>query len=113
MAHYAYLDENNKVVAVIVGKNENELIDGLDTETYYAKNTPYKVKRTSYNGNYRKNYAGIGMFYDETRDAFIAPKPFPSWTLNENTCQWEAPIPCLGSLRDYAWNEEKGEWVAT
>ena len=75
MAHYAYLDENNIVVAVTVGKDETELIDGLDTETYYALNTPYTVKRTSYNGNYRYNYAGIGYKYDEVADAFIPPKP--------------------------------------
>ena len=75
MAHYAYLDENNIVVAVTVGKDETELIDGLDTETYYALNTPYTVKRTSYNGNIRYNFAGIGYKYDEIADAFIAPKP--------------------------------------
>ena len=75
MAHYAYLDENNIVVAVTVGKDETELIDGLDTETYYALNTPYTVKRTSYNGNIRYNYAGIGYTYDSIDDAFIAPMP--------------------------------------
>lgn len=75
MAHYAYLDENNIVVAVTVGKDETELIDGLDTETYYAQGTPYRVKRTSYNNNIRYNYAAVGYKYDETVDAFIAPKP--------------------------------------
>jgi hypothetical protein len=75
MAHYAYLDENNIVVTVIVGKDETELINGLDTETYYAQGTEYTVKRTSYNGNIRYNYAGIGYSYDENADAFIAPKP--------------------------------------
>ena len=75
MAHYAYLDDNNYVVAVIVGKDENELIEGLDTETYYAQGTPYTVKRTSYNGNIRYNYAGIGFTYDPIDDAFIAPMP--------------------------------------
>ena len=75
MAHYAYLDETNTVVAVTVGKDETELIDGLDTETYYAQNTPYTVKRTSYNGNIRYNYAGIGFTYDPIDDAFIAPMP--------------------------------------
>jgi hypothetical protein len=75
MAHYAYLDENNIVVAVTVGKDETELIEGLDTETYYALGTEYTVKRTSYNGNIRYNYAGIGYKYDEVADAFIAPKP--------------------------------------
>jgi hypothetical protein len=75
MAHYAYLDETNTVVAVTVGKDETELIDGLDTETYYAQGTPYTVKRTSYNGNIRFNFAGIGYTYDPIDDAFIAPMP--------------------------------------
>jgi hypothetical protein len=75
MAHYAYLDENNIVVAVTVGKDETELIDGLDTETYYALNTPYTVKRTSYSSSIRFNYAGIGYTYDPIDDAFIAPMP--------------------------------------
>ena len=75
MAHYAYLDENNIVVDVTVGKDETELIDGLDTETYYAQGTPYTVKRTSYNGKIRYNYAGIGFTYDPIDDAFIPPMP--------------------------------------
>jgi hypothetical protein len=75
MAHYAYLDENNIVVAVTVGKDETELIDGLDTETYYGQDTPYIVKRTSYNGNIRYNFASIGYTYDPIDDAFIAPVP--------------------------------------
>ena len=75
MAHYAYLDETNTVVTVIVGKDETELIDGLDPEIYYAQGTPYTVKRTSYNGKIRYNYAGIGYAYDAEADAFIAPRP--------------------------------------
>lgn len=88
MAHYAYLDDNNIVIAVTVGKDENELIDGLDPETYYAQGTDYRVKRTSYNGRMRKNYAGIGFSYDETRDAFIPPKCHDEAILNEDTCRW-------------------------
>jgi hypothetical protein len=91
MAHYAYLDNNNIVVAVTVGKDETELIDGLDTETYYALGTPYTVKRTSYNGNIRKNYAGIGFTYDSIRDAFIAPEPDNAIGFDENTCRWIVP----------------------
>ena len=91
MAHYAYLDDNNIVVAVTVGKDETELINGLDTETYYAQGTPYKVKRTSYNGNIRKNYAGIGYKYDEIRDAFIAPEPVDAIGFDEETCTWITP----------------------
>lgn len=88
MAHYAYLDENNIVVAVTVGKHEDELIDGLDPESYYAQGTPYTVKRTSYNGKIRKNYAGIGYAYDEIRDAFIPPKCHDEAVLIEATCLW-------------------------
>ena len=75
MAHYAYLDQNNVVVAVTVGKDETELIDGLDPETYYAQGTPYTVKRTSYSSSIRFNYAGVGYTYDPIDDAFIAPMP--------------------------------------
>lgn len=75
MAHYAYLDDTNTVVAVIVGKDENELIDGVTPEEYYALNTPYTVKRTSFNGKIRFNYAGVGYTYDSIDDAFIAPMP--------------------------------------
>ena len=92
MAHYAFLDENNIVVAVVVGRDETELIDGLDTETYYALNTPYTVKRTSYNGRIRYNYAGIGFTYDPIDDAFIAPMPncgHEELTLNLTNYRWE------------------------
>ena len=75
MAHYAYLDDTNTVVTVIVGKDETELIDGLDPEIYYAQGTPYTVKRTSYNGRIRFNFAGVGYIYDPVDDAFIAPMP--------------------------------------
>jgi hypothetical protein len=91
MAHYAYLDDNNIVVTVTVGRDESELINGLDTETYYAQGTPYRVKRTSYNNKIRKNYAGIGYTYDETRDAFIAPEPDDALGFDEETCQWITP----------------------
>ena len=92
MAHYAYLDDNNIVVVVTVGKDETELIDGLDTETYYALNTPYTVKRTSYNGKIRYNFAGIGYSYDPVDDAFIAPTPecgHEELILNTTTYRWE------------------------
>lgn len=104
MAHYAYLDENNIVTAVIVGKDENELIDGLDTETYYG------AVRTSYNGKIRYNYAGIGYTYDPIADAFIAPQPYPSWVLNELK-QWQAPVAIPTDEKQYIWNEEKGKWI--
>ena len=92
MAHYAYIDDNNKVVAVTVGKDETELIDGLDTETYYAQGTPYTVKRTSYNGKIRFNYAGVGFKYDAARDAFIAAEPDGATGFDEATCRWIIPV---------------------
>ena len=91
MAHYAYLDNNNVVVTVTVGKDETETIDGLDTETYYALGTPYTVKFTSTNGDKRYNYAGAGFTYDPEADAFIAPSPecHPELVLNTTNYQWE------------------------
>ena len=111
MAHYAYLDDNNIVVAVTVGKDETALIDGLDTETYYALGTPYTVKRTSYNGNIRKQYAGIGYTYDAVNDVFIAPQPFASWSLDENF-DWQAPKPMPeGEIGQWLWDEESLSWL--
>ena len=88
MAHYAFLDENNIVTEVIPGKDETELIDSLDPETWYGNYRGQVCKRTSYHGNIRKNYAGIGFTYDATRDAFIAPKCHDVAILDEATCQW-------------------------
>lgn len=90
MAHYAFLDNNNIVTEVIVGVDETQLIDGLNPETWYGNFRNQVCKRTSYNGNIRKNYAGIGFTYDPSHDAFIAPKPEQGeWKLNEDTCRWE------------------------
>ena len=92
MAHYAFLDKNNTVTEVITGKDETELIEGLDPETWYGNFRGQKCVRTSYHGNIRKNYAGIGFTYDSTRDAFIPPKPViedKKFVLNEDTCLWE------------------------
>jgi hypothetical protein len=90
MAHYAFLNENNIVTEVIPGRHEYETVDGIsDWETWYGEFRGQRCVRTSYNGNIRKNYAGIGYTYDESRDAFIAPKPSESCVLNEDTCQWE------------------------
>jgi hypothetical protein len=111
MAHYAFLDSDNIVTEVIVGVDENELIEGKDTETWYGEFRGQVCKRTSYNGNMRKNYAGLGFYFDEGRDAFIPPKPYPSWLLNEDTCQWEAPIPYPDDDLMYQWDEEQGDWT--
>jgi hypothetical protein len=91
MAHYAFLDENNIVTEVITGIDETELIEGLDTETWYGNFRGQVCKRTSYNGNMRYNYAGIGFTYDEVRDAFIAPEPENSIGFDEDTCTWLVP----------------------
>ena len=110
MAHYAFLDDNNIVTEVIPGIEETELIEGLDTETWYGNFRQQVCKRTSYNGNIRKNYAGIGFTYDPQRDAFIPPKPYPSWQLIEATCQWEAPTPYPTDGLYYIWNEANLDW---
>jgi hypothetical protein len=90
MAHYAFLDGNNIVTEVIVGIDETELIEGLDPETWYGNFRGQVCKRTSYNGNIRKNYAGIGFTYDYELDAFIPPKPTEgTWVLNTNLALWE------------------------
>ena len=88
MAHYAFLDDNNIVTEVIRGIYEVETIEGLDTETWYGNFRGQVCKRTSYNNNIRKNYAGIGFTYDAARDAFIAPKCHNEAVLNEATCRW-------------------------
>ena len=125
MAHYAFLDENNIVTEVIVGKNENE--DNIDWEVHYGNFRGQTCKRTSYNTQggvhglggtpLRKNYAGIGYTYDSQRDAFIPPKPFASWQLNDASCLWEAPTPyptdvgTVESPKRYTWNEETLAWT--
>ena len=113
MAHYAFLDENNVVTEVIVGIDETELIEELDPETWYGKFRGQDCKRTSYNGNYRKNYAGIGYKYDEELDAFVPPKPYESWLLNENTALWEAPVAYPKDEKIYTWDENTTSWVET
>jgi hypothetical protein len=112
MAHYAFLDDNNIVTEVITGIDETELIEGLDTETWYGNFRGQTCKRTSYNGNYRKNYAGMGYSYNEALDAFVAPKPYPSWMLDEETARWEAPVTYPEGEGNYLWDEAAGNWVA-
>lgn len=110
MAHYAFLDDNNFVTEVITGIDETELIEGLHPEEWYGNFRGQVCKRTSYNNNIRKNYAGIGFMYDEERDAFIPPQPFTKWILNEDTCQWEAPVPYPTDGNNYVWNDNQGQW---
>jgi hypothetical protein len=116
MAHYAFLDSNNIVTEVIVGKDETDTTH--DWEQFYGEFRGQVCKRTSYNGNIRKNYAGIGFTYDAQRDAFIPPKPFNSWVLNETTCRWDAPVamPSNAGQGDppkmYTWDENTVNWVS-
>jgi len=109
MAHYAYLDNNNIVVTVTVGKDETELINGLDTETYYAQGTPYIVKRTSYNANIRGKYAGIGDFYNAEEDIFVTPQPYPSWTRSGSYWNPPTPMPTTEG-KFYYWSEDDLSW---
>jgi hypothetical protein len=109
MAHYAFLDENNIVTEVIVGKDETDM--SQDWEQFYGEIRSQVCKRTSYNGNIRKNYAGIGYTYDLGRDAFIPPQPYPSWILAEETCQWSAPNPMPIDDKIYRWDELTTSWV--
>ena len=127
MAHYAFLNEDNLnedniVTEVIVGRDEDDLIEGVTSwEDYYSDVRGQRCLRTSYNTiggvhsvggeAFRFNYAGIGFIYDEERDAFIPPKPFESWVLDENTCLWVAPVSYPTDGEAYVWDEDAGEWV--
>ena len=119
MAHYAFLDENNIVIEVIVGKDEGE--DGVDWEAHYGAFRGQTCKRTSYNTiggvhsggtPYRKNYASLGYAYDAGRDAFIPPQPFASWVLNEDSCLWNAPVPYPDDGGLYQWDEDSLSWIS-
>lgn len=120
MGHYAFLDSNNIVTEVITGKDEGQ--DGINWEQWYGEFRGQVCKRTSYNTSggvhssggtpFRKNYAGIGYTFDEARDAFIPPKPFASWVLNEETCLWEAPVAHPNDGKFYSWDEEAQNWIA-
>ena len=112
MAHYAFLDSKNIVTEVIPGIAETELIEGKTPEIWYGEFRGQVCVRTSYNGNIRKNYAGIGYKYDLALDAFIAPKPYKSWKLDKEIAQWKAPKPYPDNEGFYSWNETEGNWEA-
>jgi len=109
VAHYAFLDNNNVVTEVITGIDETELIEGLDPETWYGNFRGQTCKRTSYNNNIRKQYAGIGYTYDSENDVFITPKPYSSWSLDENF-DWQAPTLRPEGDGIYTWNESTLSW---
>ena len=127
MAHFAKINSSNIVVQVIVVNDNELLVDGTESEAQGINflNATYKVdnvnwKQTSYNTHsgvhseggtpLRKNYAGIGYTYDASKDAFIPPKPFNSWSLNETTCQWQAPVAYPDDNKKYRWNEDTTSW---
>jgi hypothetical protein len=117
MAHFAKLDENDVVTQVIVVHNNDCTLDGVENEivgVVFCKSlfgADTRWKQTSYNGTIRKNYAGIGYSYDTGRDAFIPPKPFASWALNEDTCRWDAPVPMPTGGGLYNWDEATLSWT--
>jgi len=127
MAHFAEIDENNIVLRVLVAPDEQEdrgqefLAEDLNLggrwkktsfNTYGGihKNPETNEPSADQTKSFRKNYAGIGFTFDEERDAFIPPKPFPSWILNEDTCWWEPPIPMPNDGGTWIWNEEQQQW---
>jgi len=112
MAHFAKLDENDVVLEVVV-VNNNDAPDEASGIAFLGNLFGNGVvwKQTSYNGNIRKNYAGIGYAYDAARDAFIPPQPYLSWLLNEQLCQWESPTPIPTDGKMYAWDEATLNWI--
>lgn len=115
MAHFAQLNKQNIVTQVIVVANEELLDNGIESD---AKGVAFcqslfggEWKQTSYNRNIRKNFAGIGYTYDSQRDAFIAPQPYPSWTLNEETCRWDSPVAMPTDGKLYQWDEATTNWI--
>lgn len=118
MAHFAELDSSNNVIRVIVvgnpdclddAGNESEAVGIAFCQELFGADTRWL--QTSYNGNIRKRYAGIGYTYDPSLDAFIPPQPFPSWTLDTATCDWQPPIPCPDDGQLYDWDEASGVWL--
>jgi hypothetical protein len=109
MAHYAFLDENNIVTEVIVGIDETELIEGLDTETWYGNFRGQTCKRTSYNSKIRGTYAGIGYSYNSDEDIFITPQPYPSWIRLASF--WQAPVAKPDDDKIYTWDEPTLNWL--
>jgi hypothetical protein len=113
MAHYAFLDKDNIVTEVIAGVEETELIEGLTPENWYSIHRGTPCKRTSYNGNIRNRFAGIGFQYLPEFDVFVTPRPYPSWKLNYTTFNWSAPVAKPNNIEGYVWrwSEINKEWI--
>ena len=108
MAHWAELDSNNQVIRVLVTNNDDP--NGDEGYQWLIDNLGGRWVKTSYNGNIRKNFAGIGFTYDADRDAFIPPQPYPSWVLDETTCLWNAPVAFPIGGASHSWDEETLSW---
>jgi hypothetical protein len=117
LAHFARIENNLVTQVIVVNNKDTSTPDGTEVESigvaFCQRLFGGNWVKTSYNGNVRKNYAGVGYTYDSGRDAFIPPKPFNSWVLNENTCQWEAPTPMPTDGKKYSWDEATTAWVET
>jgi len=117
MAHFAKIGLNNKVIEILsvhndVLKDSKEVEQEVNGIDFLTKLTGWSIwVQTSFNSNFRKNFAGVGMTYDEDRDAFILKKPYNSWVLNETTCNWDAPSAYPDDGKTYSWNEETLAWV--
>lgn len=111
MAYYAFLNDDNVVTEVLPGKDETELLDGLPPEQWYAQYRGQRCLRTSFNARIRGRFAGVGYTYDDARDVFIEPQPFPSWTLNNATTEWEPPTPRPVIAGDWLWIEALHRWM--
>lgn len=115
LSHFAKLENGIVVQVIVVDNADTANAEGVEMESIGAAFCEQLLggdwKQTSYNGNIRKNYAGIGYAYDAARDAFIAPQPFPSWVLNEQSCQWEAPVPMPTDGKMYSWDEATLNWI--
>jgi hypothetical protein len=117
MAHFAQLDENNTVTQVIVVHNNEILDNGVESESkgitfcqsIFGIDTVWK--QTSYNGLFRKNFAGAGFIYDVKRDAFLEPRPFASWVLNNETCKWGPPVPYPEDGKRHVWDDYTNTWI--
>lgn len=115
MAHFAEIDGNNIVLRVVVVDNKDtSTAQGVEKEyigaAYLESLLGGTWVQTSYNGKIRKNYAGVGFTFDQQRNAFIPPKPYPSWVLNEETCLWQAPVPMPTDGKMYVWDEDTQSW---
>lgn len=115
MAHFAKIENGIVTQVIVVGNADTASADGTEKEyigaAFCEKLFGGEWKQTSYNGRIRKNYAGIGFTFDESRNAFIPPQPYPSWTLVEETCQWTAPVAMPTDGKFYKWNESTLSWV--